>query len=222
MSGGRDHILGSIRRALGRGPLDAGGKAEATLRLAEHPRSLTPARVARDQAGLVALFTEMATAASATVEPVSRMADVPAAVAGFLARENLPAELAAAPGLRDLPWEARPLLTVRFGPARDSDLASVTPAAAGVAETGTLMLCSGPASPSTLNFLPDTHVVVLRRSDLVGPYEDGWDRVRARGGMPRTVNFITGPSRSGDIEQVIQLGAHGPRRLHILLVEQDD
>jgi L-lactate dehydrogenase complex protein LldG len=84
------------------------------------------------------------------------------------------------------------------------------------------MLTSGADTPSTLNFLPDTHVVVLKAGDVVGPYEDALDRVRAKGnGMPRTINFVTGPSRTGDIEQQIQLGAHGPRRLHILLVEED-
>ncbi len=84
------------------------------------------------------------------------------------------------------------------------------------------MLVSGPQSPTTLNFLPETHIAVLRASRMVGPYEDAWERVRAlygRGGLPRTVNFITGPSRSADIEQTIQLGAHGPRRLHIVLIE---
>ncbi|MEZ5579927.1 MAG: LUD domain-containing protein [Candidatus Competibacteraceae bacterium] len=73
------------------------------------------------------------------------------------------------------------------------------------------MLLSGPHSPpTTLNFLPDTHIVVLRADRIVGAYEDAWDLLRARGlGMPRTVNFITGPSRSADIEQTVQMGAHG-------------
>ena len=46
-------------------------------------------------------------------------------------------------------------------------------------------------------------------------------RVRAqygRGGVPRTLNFISGPSRSGDVEQKIVLGAHGPRALHLIVV----
>ena len=58
----------------------------------------------------------------------------------------------------------------------------------------------------------------------LGPYEDAWDRLRAaegEGRLPRTVNFITGPSRTGDIEQTIQMGAHGPRRLHVILVEDE-
>ncbi len=99
---------------------------------------------------------------------------------------------------------------------------AATPAA--VAETGTLMLASGPGTPTTLNFLPDTHIVVLRAGQIVASYEDGWDLIRARADgnpqtLPRTINMITGPSRTGDIEQRIQLGAHGPRRLHVVLVE---
>jgi len=81
------------------------------------------------------------------------------------------------------------------------------------------MLVSGHDTPTRNNFLPDTHVVVLRASEVVAAYEDGWDRLRAAGAMPRAVNFITGPSRTGDIEQRIELGAHGPRRLHIILVD---
>jgi L-lactate dehydrogenase complex protein LldG len=83
------------------------------------------------------------------------------------------------------------------------------------------MLLSGPTHPTTLNFLPEVHIVVLRAADVVGPYENAWARVRTardNGAMPRTVNFVTGPSRTADIEQTIQLGAHGPRRLHIILV----
>src|SRR5690606_29717660 len=97
---------------------------------------------------------------------------------------------------------------------------SLTGSLAGIAETGTLMLASGEQGPTTLNFLPETHLVVLRESDLVGPIEEAWKRLRERAdeGLPRTVNFITGPSRTGDIEQKIQLGAHGPRRLHVLLL----
>jgi len=123
------------------------------------------------------------------------------------------------PKLDDIPWGARPLLEIRKGRAEDSDAAGITASFAAIAETGTLMLTSGPEAPTRNNFLPDTHVVVLRASQVVAAYEDGWDRLRAAGAMPRTVNFITGPSRTGDIEQRIVLGAHGPRRLHIVLID---
>jgi L-lactate dehydrogenase complex protein LldG len=112
-------------------------------------------------------------------------------------------------------------LSITKGASQGDDEVSVTAAYAGIAETGTLLLHSGPASPTTLNFLPDNHIVVLRASQIVGAYEDAWDRLRAAGALPRTVNMITGPSRTGDIEQTIMLGAHGPRRLHIVLVEDE-
>lgn len=218
---GRNAILGGIRSALGPKADDPARVAAVDERLARHPRGLVPARGQVPHAEQVELFTAMAAEAACTVQALASLDEVPAAVADYLAGLNLPAELRVAPDpdLDAVPWAERPTLTVSRGPARDSDAVSVTGAFAGVAETGTLMLASGPEHPTTLNFLPDTHVVVLRSDRIAGTYEDAWDRLRAeRGDVPRTVNFVTGPSRTGDIEQKIELGAHGPRRLHILLV----
>jgi L-lactate dehydrogenase complex protein LldG len=188
----------------------------------------------------------MAEAVQTTVARVGSEADIPAEIARYLAAENLPAELVAAPdaSLDSVPWETRPLLQIRRGRAEPQDAVSLTPCLAGIAETGTLLLASGPGTPSTLNFLPDTHIVVLHAGRVVASYEDGWDLLRTlrqsdpppqagevarpkcgpegadnASALPRTVNLITGPSRTGDIEQRIQLGAHGPRRLHVVLVE---
>jgi len=83
------------------------------------------------------------------------------------------------------------------------------------------VLLSGPDNPTTLNFLPDHHLVIIDAKDVAGDYETVWDRLRKKfgaGKMPRAVNWITGPSRSGDIEQKTLLGAHGPRSLHVLIV----
>jgi L-lactate dehydrogenase complex protein LldG len=247
MSGARDDILGGIRRALRRGPLLDVERAELAERVAAHRRNLVPARAASlGRKGRIELFVAMAEAVQTTVARVGSDSDIPAEIARYLAAENLPAELVAAPdaSLDAIPWETRPLLQIRRGRAEAHDAVSLTPCLAGIAETGTLMLASGPVTPSTLNFLPDTHIVVLHAGQVVASYENGWDQLRARrqndpppqagevdrpaGGpegadntsaLPRTVNLITGPSRTGDIEQRIQLGAHGPRRLHVVLVE---
>jgi L-lactate dehydrogenase complex protein LldG len=163
----------------------------------------------------------MAEYALATVDQVADPNGAPAAVAAFLSRENLPTGVVMAPDaeLAALPWADQPALQIERRAARDGDKVSVTTAFAGIAETGTLLLCSGPDSPTTLNFLPDIHIVLLPAARMVGSYEDGWDLLRATGeAMPRTINYITGPSRSGDIEQTMQLGAHGPLRLHIVLI----
>jgi L-lactate dehydrogenase complex protein LldG len=218
----RDQILGGIRARLGRGKLDPAAREALEARLTTHRRNLVPARAAAlDHAAQVALFVAMAEEVDATVARVASAAEVPGAVADYLSRQNLPARLVMTPDprLSDIPWDARPLLEIRTGRAEDGDAAGITASFAAIAETGTLMLLSGPESPTRNNFLPDTHVVVLRASQVVAAYEDGWDRLRATGAMPRTVNFITGPSRTGDIEQRLVLGAHGPRRLHIVLID---
>jgi L-lactate dehydrogenase complex protein LldG len=221
----RDDILGGIRSALRRGRLPAETGVALDARIAAHRRNLVPSRaVALDHAERLALFVEMAEEVQTTVARVAAAADVPAEVARYLAAENLPAELVMAPdpALDAIPWQRRPLLSIRRGRAEAGDAVSLTPCLAAIAETGTLLLVSGAETPTTLNFLPDTHIVVVHAGQVVASYEDGWDLVRAREGWPRTVNLITGPSRTGDIEQRIQLGAHGPRRLHVVLVEEPE
>ncbi len=230
MSAARDIILGGIRRALQRGPLPTATAAALAERVAAHRRNLVPARaVALDDAGRIDLFVAMAEEVQTTVARVASNDDVPGEVARYLAAENLPAELVMAPdpALGSISWESRPLLQIRRGRAGSGDAVSLTPCLAAIAETGTLILVSGPDTPTTLNFLPDTEIIVVRAGQVVAGYEDGWDLVRARAGAapeagPRTINFITGPSRTGDIEQRIQLGAHGPRRLHVVLIEEPE
>ncbi|HEY3911165.1 MAG TPA: lactate utilization protein [Stellaceae bacterium] len=226
MSEARAAILAGIRRSLQRGRIDPQTEAQLHAQIAAHRRNLIPARAAAlDHAGQIGLFVAMAEEAQATVSRVASAAEVPEAVARYLAGENLPAELVMAPdpALDDIPWQTRPLLRIRRGRAGADDAVSLTPCFAAVAETGTLMLVSGPQTPTTLNLLPDTHIAVVRAGQVVAAYEDGWDRLRAAASpgqqLPRVVNFITGPSRTGDIEQRIVLGAHGPRRLHIVVVE---
>ena len=122
------------------------------------------------------------------------------------------------PRLEAMPWGKERTLEVGVGASDGHDLVAVSHAFGGVAESGTLMLTSGADNPTTLNFLPDTHVVVLDAADVTGDYETLWQRLRERCGdgvLPRTVNLITGPSRSADIGQTLILGAHGPRRLHV-------
>src|SRR5437899_3171245 len=222
MSEARDQIRACIRGSLKRGRLGSAREMELRDRVAAHPRNLVPARAAGlDARSRIDLFVSMAEEVQATTMRVGSLAAVPEAVAHYLAAENLPAELVLAPdpSLDEIPWSARPLLRIRRGRAEAGGGVSLTPCFAAIAETGTMMLISGAQTPTTLNFLPDTHIVVVRGDQVVAAYEDGWDRLREGGGMPRAINFITGPSRTGDIEQRIELGAHGPRRLHIILVD---
>jgi len=218
---GRAVILGAIHRALRRGDLPADQAALLRGRLATHPRQLIPARSRIPHAEQIALFIANVEREFGTVARVATSDAVPEAVATYLATQNLPSEIAIAPHpeLRAMPWGDRPLLRLREGRAEASDAVSVQHAFAAIAETGTLMLPSVPERPTTLNLLPDTAIVVLPAERLVGAYEEAWDLLRNElGSMPRNVMLVTGPSRSADIEQALELGAHGPRRLHIVLV----
>ena len=220
----RSQILNGIRRSLRRGEISGAARQAVDARLAEPPRGPAVARAQLAQPEKIELFCQWAEANSATVARVAP-ADIPAEISAYLARNNLPAQAAIAPSpqLAGFDWAGQKMLALRRGRGEASDQVSITGAFAGIAETGTLVMASGPEHPVTLNLLPDTHIVVLHESDIVGGYEDVWTRLRARYGkdrMPRTINTITGPSRTGDIEQTIELGAHGPRRMHILVVRE--
>ena len=222
MTEARDEIIANIRRSLGVSGRERPRRSQVEARLAAAPRGLIPERGQVGGEARAALFRHMAESSLASVGEVADAGEVPGAVAAYLRDHSLPAtiRMGADPRLADLPWGAT-ALEVSRGPSAGDDLNGVSHAFAGVAETGTLALVSGPDNPTSLNFLPDNHVVVLHASDLVGDIEEVWGRVRAaygRGSMPRVVNFVTGPSRSGDIEQTLILGAHGPRRLHVILV----
>ena len=220
----REIVLTAIRRGLRRGPLSPDMQATLRQRLASHPRQLIPARSRLPHAGQVALFIANVEKEFGTVNQVPDLDAVPGAVADYLTAQNLPGEFVMAPHeeLRAINWSARPLLRFREGRAAPTDLVSVQHGFAAIAETGTLMLPSAPDRPTTLNLLVDTTIVVVRADRIVGAYEEAWDLLRAQfGGMPRNVMLVTGPSRSADIEQTLELGAHGPRRLHVVLVGED-
>jgi L-lactate dehydrogenase complex protein LldG len=218
----REEILNAIRRGLRRGPLPPDQATMLLGRLEQHPRHPIPARSRLPHARQVDLFVHNVEKEFGSVTRVPDQEAVPGAVADYLAAQNLPSRLVMAPHpeLRAIPWSARPLLDIREGRAEASDPVSVQHGFAGIAETGTLMLPSAPERPTTLNLLSDTAIVVLRASAMVGAYEEAWDKLRVEiGAMPRNVMLVTGPSRSADIEQTLELGAHGPRRLHVVLVE---
>ena len=217
----KDAVLNAIRRGLRRGPLPPDQANLLTERLGQHPRHLIPARSRIPHAAQIELFARNVDKEFGTVGRVAGREAVPEAVAEYLSSQNLPTSIVVAPHpeLRAIPWSVRPMLELREGRAQPTDAVSIQHAFAGVAETGTVMLPSGPERPTTLNLLADTEIVVLDESRLVGSYEEAWDLLRTEmGGMPRNVMLVTGPSRSADIEQTLELGAHGPRRLHVVLV----
>jgi L-lactate dehydrogenase complex protein LldG len=216
----RGAIIGAIQRGLQRGALPPDQQAMLAARMAAHPRHIVPERGQLDAAGGVRLFTQYVEQEFGTVARLPGLAAVPQAVAAYLALQNLPPELVVAPHpvLQAIPFETT-LLRVRFGTSGASDLVSLQHGFAGIAETGTLMLPSGPQRPVLNNLLPDVAIVLVHAAAIVGCYEAAFDLLRAAGELPRNVMLVTGPSRSADIEQTLELGAHGPRRLHVLIID---
>jgi L-lactate dehydrogenase complex protein LldG len=218
----RAAVLGRLRRALGRGRDASALRRAIRQQLSEPHANLIPARADLDRYGKIRLFTDQAEAVQTAVRRVDRYRDLPRAVIDYLRLHNLPPRLVMAshPLLADADWQGT-MLEIHNGPAADEDLVGLTVAFAGIAETGTLMMLSGAQTPTTLAFLPETSLIVLPTERILRAYEDGFALLREeRGALPRSINFITGPSRSGDIEQTLQLGAHGPRRLCVLLVDE--
>jgi L-lactate dehydrogenase complex protein LldG len=223
----RAGMLARVRRGLGVTAADAARQAAVAARLKASKPHLIPDRVTKPGTDLRALLRSFLEGQSATVVDVATPADVPSAVTSFLRACNLPqrARMGKDAFLARLDWSMEPSFECRQGRAEPQDEVGLSHATIAVAETGTLVLASGDANPVTLNFLPETHVVVLSAKDIVGSYESAFEHVRAtygRGIMPRTLHFISGPSRTADIGARVIVGAHGPRRLCVIIVDSVD
>jgi L-lactate dehydrogenase complex protein LldG len=220
----RDAILGRIRNALNATDAeDDPRRVAVSARLDFPPRGVIPARGQLGREGRVKMFAKMAKTAHATVDHAASDEAVPGLVANYLRQRNIGTRLRMGGDkrLRAIPWFNERTLQITIGPSDGSDDVAVSHATGGIAESGTLALTSGRDNPTTLNLLPEHHIVVVDANDIDSDMETLLDRLRDRygkGQMPRTLNFITGPSRSGDIEQTLLLGAHGPRGLHIIVV----
>lgn len=219
----RESILNRVRSSLKSTTDDAERRRLVNERLAAAPSGVIPARGQLPDQERVALFCAMAEKIAATVERVAKADDVPKAVTQYLRARNLPASVRMGGDTRlaAMPWSKQRSLTVKSGPSDGDDEVGVSHALGGVAETGTIVMASGQGNPTTINFLPEHHIVVVEAGGVAGDLETVLDRVRqayGKGEMPRTLNLISGPSRSGDIEQKIILGAHGPRALHLIVV----
>lgn len=219
----RDTVLARVRAALGVTAGDVARSAEVADRLARHPRGTIPARAPRRAGDCVTLLAKMLETQGADISRVPSPQAAVGAIASYLGAHGLPPRLRMGEDrvLGALPWRDAWDIERTFGPAAPTDTAALTRAEMAAAETGTLFLVSGPDNPTTLNYLPETSMVLVRAADVIGSYEEAFDRLRAiygEGSLPRSVNMISGPSRTADIEQTIVRGAHGPKRLHVLIL----
>jgi L-lactate dehydrogenase complex protein LldG len=217
MSSAREEILGTVRRATTR-------HRDKSEPVARPTRPVIPERATGDAPQLIDRFYEMTEFAGASCVRVATSADAPSAIAGWVSRERLgdSLTLSSDPEVTNLPWSTSPRLLVRPGAPRPQDRVSVTGALAGIAETGSVLVASSHRTPNALHFLPEAHVIVLWSNMICGGYEEALDRLFKGSEIPRAVTLITGPSRTADIEKTTQIGVHGPKRLHIILIDGQD
>jgi L-lactate dehydrogenase complex protein LldG len=218
----RDAVYARVRRALGQQGDRAAAKSEAEAYVAAHRHGPRPGVPGTPVERFIARATDM----ESTVERIADRRDIPAAVARYLDALVLPPALAAAkahrgvcwPEFADLDWAGADL-GIENRPTVGADRLGITGAFCAIAETGTLVVLSGADTPTATALLVDTHVAVVRADRIVVGMEEAFALVRAeRAQPPRSINLISGPSRTGDIEQTIVLGAHGPFRVHILVL----
>lgn len=209
----RDEILGRVRAGVGKEDF-AARRAAAEAYMAARRRGPQPVIGGE----LATRFRAKAESLSSTLEAVAEAHEVPTAVARHLQQQGLPSSGVVTSDVAAFDWASSGLqLSPR--PAVDSDLLGISGCFCAVAETGTLLLLSGPETPASVSLLPETHIALVEVSRIVATMEDAFALLRSeRGSLPRAVNFISGPSRTGDIEQTIVLGAHGPCRVHLILI----
>ena len=211
----RDNILQRIREANGRGAGTSAKERDAILmRLDAHGRGPLPTM----EWEALPRFRERCIAMMSSVDEVGSLAQVPSAVASYLREQNLPTSGACWPEFAELDW-AGAGLAIESRPSHGDDKLGITGAFCALAENGTLMLLSGENTHATTSLLPENHVAIVAASRIVRTMEDGWDLLRREcSGLPRQVNFVSGPSRTADIEMTLVLGAHGPFRVHVIVV----
>jgi len=208
MSSARERILNRVRAAM---PEDNNRQQTAEQRVS-HPPALIRPQINENQ---LMQFRDKLELGGGNLTLVESYSAAISLISDFLREQQLPMRLRLAPALKHMAWPSD--LDISYGKSDGNDLVSVTPAFCAIAESGSVVLLSSPDSPTSLNYLPDVHFVIVEASQLVSHIEDVWTKLRQQN-MPRTVNIITGPSKTADVEQTLQIGAHGPRQLRVILI----
>lgn len=197
-------------------------REKVIARINSDPRHTVPSRAIGSDKELVEEFIKRATLAGAQIIESESMFKVPELVDNWLDLRQLNTiKCATTETINALKWKNENRERT-FGTANIKDKTCLTDAYAAIAETGTIVVISSPETPTLQAFLPDYHLVIVKRSQIVGSYEKTLYKLRKefKESLPRNVNFITGPSRSADIEQTLLMGAHGPKELILFLVNE--
>ncbi len=213
----RENILARIRAQSGRTGATATATELAGVRshIAQRIRGPLPS-IASDAP--ITRFVAECERLKSTVDEVAHIDDVPQALAGYLKQNSLEVPVVGWPSLSNLDWSGSGI-DYQNRLANGDDLIGVTDCFCAIGETGTLLLLSSRVTPKLHALLPETHVCIVSKSRIVATMEDAFQLLRdEHGALPRSTFFVSGPSRTADIEQTIVIGAHGPYRVHVVLV----
>jgi L-lactate dehydrogenase complex protein LldG len=212
----RDNILARIRAQGGKsGATTEGELAAARSVIAARVRGPLPTFAQHEP---VQHFIEECDRLKTTVAEVASVADVPQEIARYITEQGLAATLAGWEEFASLDWQQNKI-TYANRPANAQDLIGLTGCFCAIGETGTLLLLGAVKTPKVTALLPETHICVVRKSRILATMEDAFQLMRDEiGEPPRATFFVSGPSRTADIEQTIVIGAHGPYRVHVILV----
>ena len=214
MSDAREEILGRIRGALDTALLPGASP--------EHPVNTVP----RSTAGLDDFIREIETLSGVVIR-ASDAAEAAQQVVSLCQEKGWPQALAwdfeeiGVAGLANALAAAGVQITTSGSPDDLKGIpAGITGAEAGLADTGSLVVQNGPGRSSLASLLPPVHVALLRADAVFPDMLTYWESTGDPAAHLKQVNqhiFISGPSRTADIEQRLTLGVHGPRELYVIV-----
>jgi len=214
----RANILARIRAAQGKPGAEPTAADLARIRAVIANPVTGPQPAFAHPPDLLVQFLKECDRVGTTHAQVASEVDIPREVARYLAATGLEPRIVSWPAFAALDW-ASAGVAFETRPAHRDDKTGLTGSTCAIAETGTTLLLSSPDQPKVNALLPETHVCVVRRSRLLGTLEEAFVLVRRElGELPRSAFFVSGPSRTADIEQTMVIGAHGPYRVHVIVV----
>jgi len=216
--------MDSIRRSLGVSGQEPHRRRAVEQRLVARDAPPPPGRVVRAHNRLVDDFRARLENQLATTDRVGAASALPAAIAGYLRAEGRALQAVVAPDLAELvSGLGAEGVSLRMDTPGIGDETGLARAALGIAETGSLVFVSGRDMPVSLCYAPEVQIALIRSADIAGPLEAAWTLQRGLSSdPPRSLCFVSGPSRTADIEQTMFLGAHGPAKLHVIVYDEEE
>ncbi|MDO7851253.1 LutC/YkgG family protein [Hymenobacter convexus] len=210
----RDAVLARIRQGLAAGPAS----------MPTRPDFTTPVHPPLANADPVVAFAESFQRVGGEFYYCESLPHLAAQLAGFQKRQQVGVPFVWEPEMQALLYKAGVAFRADETEFIEKADLGLTSCEALVARTGSVLVSAATASGRRLSIYPDQHLVLARPSQVVAEIGDALRLMQSRYGaqMPSMVSLTSGPSRTADIEKTLVLGAHGPRRIALFLLEEEE